>query len=262
MFKSLWIASTGMEAQQLYVDVIANNLANVNTVGYKKSRVDFEDLLYENSKNPGTSTSSSTEVPTGIQIGHGVRPVATQKIFSMGNLQQTGNQLDIAIQGDGFFQVVKPDGESAYTRDGTFKLDSEGNIVNSNGYLLDPAIAVTSETTDISISADGIVSILEAGSSAPVEIGNVELARFVNPAGLQALGDNLFVQTDASGDPITGVPGEDAMGSLAQGFLEMSNVSVVDEMVSMIVAQRAYEMNSKSIKTADEMIQMATNLRR
>ena len=262
MFKSLWIASTGMEAQQLYVDVIANNLANVNTVGYKKSRVDFEDLLYENSKTPGTSTSPSTIVPTGIQIGHGVRPVATQKMFSMGNLQQTGNQLDIAVQGDGFFQVVRPDGDTAYTRDGTFKLDSEGNIVNSNGYLLDPSITISAETTDISISADGIVSILEAGSSSPVEIGNIELARFVNPAGLQSLGDNLYVETDASGDPITGVPGEDAMGPLAQGFLEMSNVSVVDEMVNMIVAQRAYEMNSKSIKTADEMLQQATNLRR
>lgn len=262
MFKSLWIASTGMEAQQLYVDVIANNLANVNTVGYKKNRVDFEDLLYENLKNPGTSTSSSTMVPTGIQIGHGVRPVATQKQFSMGNLQQTGNRLDIAIQGDGFFQIVRPDGQTAYTRDGTFKLDSEGNLVNSNGYLIDPSISITAETTDISISADGIVSILESGSSSPVEIGNIELARFVNPAGLQALGDNLFIQTDASGDPLTGVPGEAAMGSLAQGFLEMSNVSVVEEMVSMIVAQRAYEINSKSIKTADEMLQLATNLRR
>jgi flagellar basal-body rod protein FlgG len=251
-----------MEAQQLYVDVIANNLANVNTVGYKKNRVDFEDLLYENQKNPGTSSSASTEVPTGIQIGHGVRPVATQKQFTVGNLQQTGNRLDLAIQGAGFFQVVKPDGETAYTRDGTFKIDSEGNLVNSNGYLLDPAIAITSDTTDISISADGIVSILESGSSSPVEIGNIELARFVNPAGLQAMGDNLFIQTDASGDPITGVPGEDAMGPLAQGFLEMSNVSVVEEMVSMIVAQRAYEINSKSIKTADEMLQQAGNLRR
>ncbi|MBE9531638.1 MAG: flagellar basal-body rod protein FlgG [Proteobacteria bacterium] len=262
MFKSLWIASTGMEPQQLYVDVISNNLANVNTVGYKKNRVDFEDLLYENAKNPGTSSSPSTQVPTGIQIGHGVRPVATQKQFSMGNMQQTSNPLDLAIQGDGFFQVIRPDGVTAYSRDGTFKIDSEGNLVTSNGFLVEPAITITADTTDISISADGIVSILEAGSSSPIEVGNIELARFVNPAGLQATGENLFVQTDASGDPLTGVPGEDAMGSLAQGFLEMSNVSVVEEMVNMIVAQRAYEINSKSIKTADEMLQQASNLRR
>jgi len=262
MFKSLWIASTGMEAQQMFVDVIANNLANVNTVGYKKNRVDFEDLLYETTKNPGASTSPSTLVPTGIQIGHGVRPVATQKQFSVGNFQQTGNRLDIAIQGDGFFQLEKPDGEIAYTRDGTFKIDRDGNIVNSNGYLLDPSIAITDETTDISISTDGIVSILESGSPLPVEVGNIELSRFVNPAGLLALGDNIFIQTDSSGDPIAGIPNENGMGALAQGFLEMSNVSVVEEMVSMIVAQRAYEINSKSIKTADEMIQQATNLRR
>ncbi|MEE8575244.1 MAG: flagellar basal-body rod protein FlgG [Thermodesulfobacteriota bacterium] len=262
MFKSLWIASTGMKAQQLYVDVIANNLANVNTVGYKKNRVDFEDLLYQSTKIPGAATSPTTEVPTGMQIGQGVRSVATQKQFSVGNLQHTENPMDLAIEGDGFFQVLQPDGEIGYTRDGTFKIDSDGNIVNSNGYQLDPAISITEETTEIFISPDGIVSILEAGNATPTEVGNIELARFVNPAGLKSIGSNLYLETEASGDAITGIPGEDSLGTLAQGFLEMSNVSVVEEMVNMIVAQRAYEINSKSIQTADEMLQLANNLKR
>jgi flagellar basal-body rod protein FlgG len=251
-----------MESQQLYVDVISNNLANVNTAGYKKNRIDFEDLLYQNSRIPGAASSPTTQVPTGLQIGQGVRSVATQKQFSVGNLQQTENPLDLAIEGDGFFQVLRPDGTVAYTRDGTFKLNKDGNIVNSNGYLLDPSVTITADTKQVYISPDGIVSILEAGNSAPTEVGNIELARFVNPAGLQAIGNNLFIETDASGDPITGVPGEDSMGSVAQGFLEMSNVSVVEEMVNLIVAQRAYEINSKSIQTADEMLQMANNLKR
>ena len=262
MFKSLWIASTGMEAQQLYVDVISNNLANVNTVGFKKNRVDFEDLLYMGTKTPGAASSPSTEVPTGVQIGQGVRPVATQKQFSMGSLQRTENPLDVAIEGDGFFQIIKPDGETAYTRDGTFKVNSSGNLVNSNGYLLEPSISVTEETRKINISADGIVSILEGGDATPVEVGNIELARFVNPTGLLAIGGNLFVKTAASGEPVTGVPGESSLGAVSQGFLELSNVSVVEEMVNMIVAQRAYEVSSKSIKTADDMLQMAANLRR
>ncbi len=262
MFKSLWIASTGMESQQLYVDVIANNLANVNTAGFKKNRVDFEDLLYQNKKVPGSASSPTTQAPTGIQIGQGVRPVATQKQFAMGNLQQTENPLDLAIEGDGFFQITQPNGDLAYTRDGTFKIDSEGNLVNSNGFLLEPGITIPDEVSQINISADGIVSVLQAGEAIPVEVGNLELSRFVNPAGLQAIGSNLFVQTDASGEPVTGVPGEGSMGSVSQGFIEMSNVSVVEEMVNMIVAQRAYEINSKSIKTADEMLTMAINLRR
>ncbi len=262
MFKSLWIASTGMEAQQLYVDVISNNLANVNTVGFKKNRVDFEDLLYMGTKTPGVASSPNTEVPTGVQIGQGVRPVATQKQFSMGSLQQTENPLDLAIEGDGFFQIIKPNGETAYTRDGTLKIDSGGNLVNSNGYALEPAISITEETQKINISPDGIVSILESGSSTPVQVGNIELARFVNPTGLQAIGGNLFVKTEASGEPVTGVPGDSALGFISQGFLELSNVSVVEEMVNMIVAQRAYEISSKSIKTADDMLQMAANLKR
>ncbi len=262
MFRSLWIASTGMEAQQLHIDVISNNLANVNTTGFKKSRANFEDLLYQGIKIPGAASSPTTQVPTGIQVGQGVRPVATQKIFTMGNLQQTGNALDLAIEGNGFFQVTTPDGEIAYTRDGTFKLDSEGNIVTSDGYLLEPSVTIPTDATQIYISSDGIISVKQAGSSATTEVGNIELARFVNPAGLQAIGKNLFVKTDASGDPETGVPGENGMGTIAQGFLEMSNVSVVEEMVNMIVAQRAYEINSKSIQTADEMLQMTNNLRR
>jgi len=262
MFRSLWIAATGMEAQQLHIDVISNNLANANTIGFKKGRVDFEDLLYQDVKIPGAFSSPATQVPTGIQIGQGVRPVATQKIFTMGNLQQTGNPLDLAIEGDGFFQVETPDGKTAYTRNGTFKLDKDGNIVTSDGYLIQPAISIPTGTTAIYVSADGIVSVTSGGSSTPTTVGNIELARFINPAGLQAIGKNLFLQTPSSGDPQTGVPGGDGMGTIAQGFLEMSNVSVVDEMVNMIVAQRAYEINSKSIQTADDMLQMANNLKR
>ncbi len=262
MMRSLWIAATGMEAQQLLIDNISNNLANVNTVGFKRSRLNFEDLMYQDVRLPGAATSPTTVTPTGIQIGLGVRPVATEKIFLMGNLQQTGNPLDIAIEGDGFFQVTLPDGTIAYTRDGTFKLDSDGNIVTANGYPLEPGITIPPGTTAIHISSDGIVSVTQSGSSTPEEVGNIELARFMNPGGLKSIGKNLYLPTPSSGDPETGVPGEDGMGSIAQGFLEMSNVNVVEEMVNMIVAQRAYEINSKSIQTTDEMLQMANNLRR
>ncbi len=260
--RSLWIAATGMEAQQLLIDNISNNLANVNTVGFKRSRLNFEDLMYQSVRMPGAATSPTTTTPTGIQIGLGVRPVATEKIFLMGNLQQTGNPLDLAIEGDGFFQVTLPDGTIAYTRDGTFKLDSDGNIVTANGYPLEPTISIPAGTTSIHISSDGIVSVTQSGSSTPTEVGNIELARFVNPGGLKSIGKNLYLPTPASGDPETGVPGEDGMGSIVQGFLEMSNVNVVEEMVNMIVAQRAYEINSKSIQTSDEMLQMANNMRR
>ncbi len=262
MVRSLWIAATGMEAQQLNVDIISNNLANVNTVGYKKSRPDFEDLLYQDIRTPGSASSPSTQVPTGIQVGQGVRSVSTQKIFTMGNLQQTDNSLDLAIEGGGFFQITTPDGDTAYTRDGTFKLDRDGNIVNSNGYLLSPSITIPADTTHVDISADGIVSVRQAGSTTTTGVGNIELASFINSAGLQAVGQNLFYSTPASGDPQTGVPGSSGMGTVAQGFVEMSNVSIVDEMVQMIVAQRAYEVNSKSIQTADDMLQMVNNLRR
>jgi len=262
MIRSMWIASTGMKAQQLTIDVISNNLANVNTVGFKKSRADFEDLLYQTTKIPGAASSPTTQVPTGIQLGQGVRPVATQKVFTIGSMQGSGNPLDMAIEGDGLFQVTKPDGSIAYTRDGTFKLDKDGNIVMSNGYLLEPAISIPNDAESIFISSDGIVSVQQYATTTPTEVGNIELVRFLNPAGLQAIGRNLLLETEASGTPLTGVPGEDALGTIAQGFLEMSNVSVVDEMVNMIVAQRAYEINSKTIQTADSMLQMANNLRR
>ncbi len=262
MIRSLWTSATGMQAQALNLDVIANNLANVNTAGFKKSRAEFQDLLYETLRPAGTSSSQDTQVPTGIQIGHGTRPSTVLKIFSQGNMENTKNELDLAIEGDGFFQIILPNGETAYTRDGSFKLDSDGRIVNSDGFALEPEISIPSDALSISVGIDGTVSVLQAGDSTPSEIGTIELARFVNPAGLISTGRNLYITSEASGDEMTGIPGEDGLGSLAQGFLEMSNVSVVDEMVSMITAQRAYEVNSKSIQTADEMLQMANNIKR
>jgi len=262
MIRSLWTSATGMQAQALNLDVIANNLANVNTAGFKKSRAEFQDLLYETLRPAGTSSSQDTQVPTGIQIGHGTRPSTVLKIFSQGNMENTKNELDLAIEGDGFFQIILPNGETAYTRDGSFKLDSDGRIVNSDGFALEPEISIPSDALSISVGIDGTVSVLQAGDSIPSEIGTIELARFVNPAGLISTGRNLYITSEASGDEMTGTPGEDGLGSIAQGFLEMSNVSVVDEMVSMITAQRAYEVNSKSIQTADEMLQMANNIKR
>ena len=262
MIRSLWTSATGMQAQAMNLDVIANNLANVNTAGFKKSRAEFQDLLYETLRPAGTSSSQDTQVPTGIQIGHGTRPSTVLKIFSQGSMENTKNELDLAIEGDGFFQIILPNGETAYTRDGSFKLDSDGLIVNSDGFALEPEISIPSDALSISVGIDGTVSVLQAGDSIPSEIGTIELARFVNPAGLISTGRNLYITSEASGDEMTGTPGEDGLGSIAQGFLEMSNVSVVDEMVSMITAQRAYEVNSKSIQTADEMLQMANNIKR
>ena len=262
MIRSLWTSATGMQAQALNLDVIANNLANVNTAGFKKSRAEFQDLLYETLRPAGTSSSQDTQVPAGIQIGHGTRPSTVLKIFSQGNMENTKNELDLAIEGDGFFQIILPNGETAYTRDGAFKLDSDGRIVNSDGFALEPEITIPSDAVSVSVGIDGTVSVLQAGDSIPSEIGTIELARFVNPAGLISTGRNLYITSEASGDEMTGIPGEDGLGSLAQGFLEMSNVSVVDEMVSMITAQRAYETNSKSIQTADEMLQIANNIKR
>jgi flagellar basal-body rod protein FlgG len=262
MIRSLWTSATGMQAQALNLDVIANNLANVNTAGFKKSRAEFQDLLYETLRPAGTASSQDTQVPAGIQIGHGTRPSTVLKIFSQGNMENTKNELDLAIEGDGFFQIILPNGETAYTRDGSFKLDSDGRIVNSDGFALEPEISIPSDALSISVGIDGTVSVLQAGDSVPSEIGTIELARFVNPAGLISTGRNLYIISEASGDEMTGTPGEDGLGSIAQGFLEMSNVSVVDEMVSMITAQRAYEVNSKSIQTADEMLQIANNIKR
>lgn len=262
MIRSLYTSATGMQVQTLNLDVISNNLANVNTVGFKKSRAEFQDLLYETLKPAGAASSDSTEVPTGIQIGHGAKPAAVQKVFTQGEVQNTKNELDIAIEGDGFFQIVLPDGETAYTRAGNFKLDSEGRIVTTNGYLLEPEISVPTDTTSITIGVDGTVSVLQAGESEATEVGTIQLARFVNPAGLFSIGNNLFITTSASGDEMVGTAGTDGYGGLAQGFLEMSNVTVVDEMVNMITAQRAYEVNSKAIQTADEMLQIANNVKR
>ncbi len=262
MLRALWTASTGMEAQQQNIDIIANNLANVNTTGFKKSKADYQDLLYQEMKSAGASSSPSTMVPTGIDIGQGVRTVSTEKLFSQGNFNQTGQPLDLAIEGDGFFQIMMPDGTTAYSKNGELKVDNVGRLVTSDGYLLEPQITVPSDALSVTISADGIVSVTQPGASVPTQIGNLELARFINPSGLQPVGKNLYLPTAASGDPQTGVPGTTGLGTLAQGFLEMSNVSVVEEMVNMIAAQRAYEINSKAIQTADEMLQNANAMKR
>ena len=262
MLRTLWIAASGMEAQALNIDVIANNLANVNTAGFKRSRADFQDLLYQTLRLAGSSSSTGTEVPTGIQLGQGTRPVAIQKVFIQGDYQQTQNELDIAIEGDGFFQVLRPNGEIAYTRAGAFKLDSEGWIVTSDGFLMEPELSVPTDSVAIAIGTDGTVSVLQAGETEAVEVGSIQLARFVNPAGLMSIGRNLYLPTSASGDVITGIAGEEGFGTMAQGYLEMSNVSVVEEMVNMIIAQRAYDINSKAIQTADEILQMANNVKR
>lgn len=260
MLRSLWTAATGMQAQTVNIDIISNNLANVNTTGFKRSRADFQDLLYETLREAGTPSAAGTQVPTGIQIGHGVRTAATQKIFSTGGMEQTANSLDMAIEGDGFFQVLQPNGDVAYTRAGAFKLDSEGRLVTADGHTLEPEITIPPDSLSISIETDGTISVLQSGSSTPVEVGTVELAKFINPAGLKSIGRNLFLETAASGAVETGIPGEEGYGTLLQGYLEMSNVNVVDEMVDMITAQRAYEMNSKAITTSDEMLQTANNL--
>ncbi len=262
MIRSLWTAASGMKSQSLNIDVISNNLANVNTTGFKSSRADFQDLLYETLRQAGTSSSENSDVPTGIQVGHGSRPVASHKIFTQGDFQQTKNELDIAIEGEGFFQILQPNGETAYSRDGAFKMDRDGRIVTSDGFVMEPEITIPSDSISLSIGLDGTVSVLQPGSNAPTEIGTITVARFVNPAGLHSIGRNLYLPTNASGDAIVGTAGEDGLGTLAQGFLEMSNVSVVDEMVKMITAQRAYEINSKTIQAADDMLQQANNVKR
>lgn len=262
MIRALWTASTGMEAQQLNIDIIAHNLANVNTTGFKKSRADYQDLLYQEMKSAGASSSPSTIVPTGIEIGQGVRTVSTEKLFNQGSFKETGNPLDVAIEGQGFFQVTKPDGLVAYTRTGELKVDNEGRLVTSDGYTIEPQITIPQDALAVNISADGIVSVTQPGNPTPTQVGNLELARFMNPSGLQPLGRNLYSPTAASGDAATATPGSEGMGTLAQGFLEMSNVSVVEEMVNMIAAQRAYEINSKSIQTTDEMLQTANSMKR
>jgi len=262
MMRSLWTAASGMQAQTANIDVISNNLANVNTAGFKRSRADFQDLLYETMRAPGASAPGGNQVPTGIQIGHGTRLVATQKIFMQGDFQHTQNELDMAIEGQGFFQITQANGNIAYTRAGNFKIDGEGRIVSPDGLLMEPEITIPTDALSVSISTDGTVSVLQPGQTQPTDVGNVELARFVNPAGLQSIGRSLFTQTAASGEPTTGIAGEDGFGTIAQGYLEMSNVSVVDEMVNMITAQRAYEINSKAIQASDDMLQTANGIKR
>ncbi len=260
--RTLWTAASGMQAQTLNIDVISNNIANVNTTGFKRSRSDFQDLLYQTVREPGTVSSSGNEIPTGIQVGLGTRPVATAKIFDQGDYKHTGGETDMAIEGDGFFQITQPNGEIAYTRAGAFKINSEGQLVTSDGFLMDPEITIPSDAKSISIETDGTVSVILAGQTEPSEIGTIQLAKFSNPAGLKSIGRNLYLQTSASGDAVTGTAGEEGFGTIAQGYLEMSNVNIVEEMVNMIVAQRAYEVNSKAIQAADDMLQMANNLKR
>jgi flagellar basal-body rod protein FlgG len=262
MIRALWTAGSGMMAQQMNIDVISNNLANVNTGGFKKMRLEFEDLLYQTIRPAGATSAQGSNIPTGFQVGHGVKTVSTTKVFSQGDFVNTGNPLDITVQGEGFFQVQLPDGSIGYTRDGAFKIDGEGRIVNSEGYLLQPEMMVPENASDFSVGSDGTVMVTVAGDTVPQEIGRIELARFLNPAGLVNLGGNIYQQSVASGEAVVGDPGIDGMGTLGQGFLEISNVKVIEEMVNMIVAQRAYEINSKAIQAADEMLQTANNLRR
>jgi len=260
MIRSLWISKTGLDAQQTQMDVISNNLANVSTSGFKRSRAVFEDLLYQTLRQPGTSTSQQTQSPSGLQIGTGARPVATERIFTQGNLQQTGNDKDIAIQGPGFFQVQMPDGTTAYTRDGSFQIDNQGQLVTSSGFAVQPAITIPAEATGFSVGRDGTVSVKLAGSSASTQIGTIQLATFINPAGLEAKGENLYAETGASGTPNAVTPGTNGSGLLNQGYVETSNVNVVEELVNMIQTQRAYEINSKAITTSDQMLQRLSQL--
>ncbi len=262
MIRALFTAASGMRAQQLNVDVIANNLANTNTTGFKSSRADFQDLMYQTLREAGASSSSQTEIPTGIQIGLGSRPAAVQRLFLQGSLQQTQNQLDIAIDGDGFFQILQLNGDVTYTRAGAFKLDSQGRVVNSDGFPLEPEVTIPGDAISITIGDDGIVSVLQPGNTTSQQVGQIRLVNFANPAGMSGQGRGLFRPTTASGEPVEGIPGSDGLGMLTQGFLEVSNVSVVEEMVNLIIGQRAYEINSRAIQAADEMLQTATNIRR
>ena len=260
MIRSLWIAKTGLDAQQTQMDTIANNLANVSTSGFKRSRAVFEDLLYQNLRQPGAQTSQQTQLPSGLQVGTGVRTVATERIFTQGNLQQTSNDKDLAIQGSGFFQVLMPDGTTAYTRDGSFQVDNQGQMVTSSGFVIQPAITIPANAQSISIGRDGTVSVTQPGSTNATQVGQLQLATFINPAGLESRGENLYVETTASGNPSTNTPGTNGAGMVTQGYVETSNVNVAEELVNMIQTQRAYEINSKAITTSDQMLQKLTQL--
>lgn len=260
MIRSLWIAKTGLDAQQTNIDVISNNLANVSTNGFKRARPVFEDLLYQTLRQPGAQSSQQTQLPTGLQLGTGVRPVAVEKIHTQGNLQQTGNSLDVAISGKGFLQILMPDGTTSYTRDGSFQVDNQGQMVTASGYALQPAITIPSDAISVTIGKDGTVTVLQPGSPAPTQVGTLQLAGFINPAGLQSIGENLFQETAASGAPSANTPGTNGLGFLNQSYVETSNVNVVEEMVNMIQAQRAYEINSKAVTVSDQMLQKLTQL--
>lgn len=254
MIRSLWTAKTGLEAQQVQLDVISNNLANVSTNGFKRSRAIFEDLLYQNLRQPGAQSNVQDNLPSGMQIGSGVRPVATERLHTQGSLQNTGNSRDLAIDGKGFFQVLRADGTTAYTRDGSFQVNQNGQLVTASGYPIEPAVFIPENALSISISSDGIVEVTEPGSTQGNEVGQLMLANFTNPAGLQSIGENLYLETDGSGPNNISVPGFNGAGTLMQNYVEASNVNVVEEMVSMIQTQRAYEINSKAVQTSDEML--------
>ncbi len=261
MIRSLYTAASGMTAQQLNLDAIANNLSNSSTAGFQQRRVQFSDLLYQNQISPGSAASQQTTVAAGLQVGLGVRPTSTEILQTQGNLSQTGNQLDLAIQGHGFFQILLPNGQTGYTRSGTFQLDAQGNVVTTNGDPLQPAITVPPDATAVTVGQDGTVSVTQPGQTQAQQVGQIQLALFVDPAGLDSAGGNIYLQTTASGDPIIGSPGgTEGIGSLQQGVLEQSNVSVVDEFVQMIVAQRTYESNSRVVKASDEMLQQLNQL--
>lgn len=260
MIRSLWIARTGLDAQQTQLDVIANNLANVSTNGFKRGRAVFEDLMYQNIRQAGSQSSQQTQVPAGLQLGTGVRPVSTARIFTQGNLQKTDGALDLAVQGNGFFQVLLPDGTTGYTRDGSFQKDNQGQLVTSDGYPVQPNITIPANALTVSVGQDGTVSVTQAGSAATTQIGSIQVATFINPAGLQSAGQNLYLETAASGTPTPNTPGQNGAGILAQGYVETSNVNVAEELVSMIQTQRAYELNSKVISTSDQMLGRLTQL--
>ncbi|HED14421.1 MAG TPA: flagellar basal-body rod protein FlgG [Gammaproteobacteria bacterium] len=259
MNPALWIAKTGLDGQQTRMAAISNNLANVNTTGYKRSRTVFEDLLYQNVRQVGAQSSQDTQLPSGLSLGTGVRVVATEKLFTQGNLMQTDNPLDMAIQGRGFFQILRPDGTLGYTRDGSFQVNSNGEVVNASGYLLQPAITVPTSALSVTVGSDGVVSVATQGSAAPTQVGTIQTADFINPAGLQPVGENMYLESAASGSPQIGTPGLSGLGSLVQGSLESSNVNVVEELVNMIETQRSYEMNSKAISTTDRMLAYVSN---
>lgn len=261
MLRSLHIARTGLEAQQTQLDVISNNLANTSTTGFKRTRAVFEDLLYQVIRQPGAQSSQQTQLPSGFQLGVGVRPVATERIHTQGALQQTGNSLDLAINGRGFFQIQMPDGSTAYTRDGSFQTDNQGNVVTASGFLLQPAIQLPQDILQLTVARDGVVTATQPGSPPVVtELGQIQLTNFINHAGLQSVGENLYIETAASGPPITNAPGTNGLGLLNQSFVENSNVNVAEELVNMIIAQRAFELNSKAITTSDQMLQRLTQI--